>query len=118
MEQEIVRFARWLGQLDVRPTIAALRRRGDEIVERVLEENEGRWETASKRDLARIEALARAIMSRLLHEPTIRLQSLDVERSHGQAALLRDLFGLRGDESPAESDAPPGTVRELRRTQP
>jgi hypothetical protein len=25
---------------------------------------------------------------------------------------------LRGDESPAEADAPPGTVRELRRTQP
>ena len=52
---------RWLGQLDVRPTIAALRRRGDEIVERVLDENARRWETASKRDLARIEALARAV---------------------------------------------------------
>ena len=118
VEQEIIRFARWLGQLDVRPTIAALRRRGDEIVERVLEENEGRWETASKRDLARIEALARAIMSRLLHEPTIRLQSLDVERGHGQVAVLRDVFALSGDDTPADLDAPPGTVRELRRTQP
>ena len=43
-----MRFARWLGQLDVRPTIAALRERGDEIVERVLAENAGRWETASR----------------------------------------------------------------------
>jgi glutamyl-tRNA reductase len=117
VEQEIVRFARWLGQLDVRPTIAALRRRGDEIVERVLEENAGRWETASKRDLARIEALARAVMTRLLHEPTIRLQSLERERSHGQVELLRDLFALRAEDAPAEAQEP-GTVRELRRSQP
>jgi len=120
VEQEIVRFARWLGQLDVRPTIAALRRRGDEIVERVLEENSGRWETASKRDLARIEALARAVMSRLLHEPTIRLQSLDAERSHGSVALLRDLFALATDDAApiaGSAEAPAGTVRALRRTQ-
>jgi glutamyl-tRNA reductase len=117
VEQEIIRFARWLGQLDVRPTIAALRRRGDEIVERVLAENSGRWETASRRDLARVEALARAIMSRLLHEPTIRLQSLDADRSHGSVALLRDLFALRDDDTRAP-EAPPGDVRELRRPQP
>src|SRR5579872_784245 len=109
VEAELVRFARWLGQLDVRPTIAALRRRGDEIVERVLDENSGRWETASKRDLARIEALARSIASRLLHEPTIRLQSLDAERGHGSIALLRDLFALDGeDAAAAAADAPPG----------
>jgi glutamyl-tRNA reductase len=119
VRQEIVRFARWLGQLDVRPTIAALRRRGDEIVERVLAENAGRWETASRRDLARVEALARAIMSRLLHEPTIRLQSLDAERSHGSVALLRDLFALQGDDAQTQApEAPAGDVRELRRQQP
>jgi glutamyl-tRNA reductase len=116
VEQEIIRFARWLGQLDVRPTIAALRRRGDEIVEGVLAENAGRWETASRRDLARVEALARAIMSRLLHEPTIRLQSLDADRGHGSIALLRDLFALRDDAQAPEE--PPGAVRELRRSQP
>jgi glutamyl-tRNA reductase len=126
VEQEIVRFARWLGQSDVRPTIAALRERGDEIVERVLEENAGRWETASARDLARIEALAKAVMSRLLHEPTIRLRSLDAERSHGSIELLRDLFALRGDASnrnddehtaaPAAEDAR-DNVRALRRSQ-
>jgi glutamyl-tRNA reductase len=118
VELEIARFARWLGQLDVRPTIAALRRRGDEIVEGVLAENAGRWETASRRDLARVEALARAIMSRLLHEPTIRLQSLDSERSHGSVALLRDLFALHDDDAqPQAAEAPTGAVRELRRRQ-
>ncbi len=121
VEEEILRFARWLGTLDARPTIAALRGRADEIVERVLEENAGRWESASPRDLARIEALARAVTSRLLHEPTIRLASLDAERRHGSVELLRDLFALREGDAEAPP-APPeqvrDNVRELRRSQP
>ena len=97
VEEEIQRFARWLAQLDVMPTIAALREHGAEIVDQVLAENAGRWETASPRDLARIEAVARAVMQRLLHEPTIRLKR---ERATAASRLLRELFGL--DEAPAE----------------
>ena len=70
VEEEIQRFARWLGQLEVLPTVSALREHGNALVEQVLAENAGRWEAASPRDLARIEAVARAVMSRLLHEPT------------------------------------------------
>ena len=40
-------------------------------------------------------------MSRLLHEPTIRLRSLSEERGHASLELVRELFGLREDE-PAE----------------
>ena len=72
VEEEIHRFARWLGQLDTLPTVSALREHGNDLVEQVLAENAGRWESASPRDLARIEAVARAVMSRLLHEPTIQ----------------------------------------------
>jgi glutamyl-tRNA reductase len=97
VEEEIHRFARWLGQLDVLPTVSALREHGTALVERVLAENEGRWESASPRDLARVEAIARAVMSRLLHEPTIRLRSLSEARGHASLQLVRELFGL-GDE--------------------
>jgi glutamyl-tRNA reductase len=101
VEEEIKRFAAWLGQLDVRPTVAALRQHGHEIVEQVLDENAGRWESASPGDLARVEAMARAVMSRLLHEPTIRLKGLDHERSHGSVKLMRELFGLGAGEAAA-----------------
>ncbi len=101
VEEEIQRFARWLGPLDALPTVSALREHGDAIVEQVLEENAGRWESASPRDLARVEAIARALMSRLLHEPTIRLRSLSEERGHGSLEVVRALFGLRED-APAE----------------
>ncbi len=97
VEEEIHRFARWLGQLDALPTIAALRAHGDAIVEQVLGENSARWDTASPRDLARVEAIARAVMSRLLHEPTIRLRGLGEDRGHASLELVRELFALRGD---------------------
>ncbi len=99
VEEEIRRFARWLGALDALPTIAALREHGDAVVEQVLAENAGRWETASPADRARIEAIARAVASRLLHEPTIRLRSLGEHGAagHGGLELVRELFGLRDD---------------------
>ena len=106
VEAEIHRFARWLGQLDALPTVSALRTHGDDIVEQVLGENSGRWESASPRDLVRVEAIARAVMSRLLHEPTIRLRSLGEDRGHASLELVRELFGLRED---AEAGGPRGS---------
>ena len=118
VEDEIQRFARWMAQLDVMPTIAALREHGAQIVDQVLRENAGRWETASARDLARVEAIARAVMQRLLHEPTIRLKTQDEDGGHGRQQLLRELFGLL-DEAPAaeaaDVDAAADNVRPLKR---
>jgi glutamyl-tRNA reductase len=121
VEDEIVRFARWMGQLDVRPTITALREQGTAIVEAVLAENSGRWETVSPRDLARIDAVARAVMQRLLHEPTVRLKGMQEHGSttgHGRLQLVRELFALdegtsAGDEKPAAGDVVTDNVRAL-----
>jgi glutamyl-tRNA reductase len=117
VEEEIQRFARWLGQLEVLPTVSALREHGNALVEQVLAENAGRWESASPRDIARVEAVARAVMSRLLHEPTIRLRSLSEARGHASLELVRELFGLR-DDKPAEEAAeknriPPAQLAEV-----
>jgi glutamyl-tRNA reductase len=83
--------------------VAALHEHGNAIVAQVLAENSGRWESASSRDVARVEAIARAVMSRLLHEPTIRLRSMSADRGHASLELVRELFGLR-DEPPAEEE--------------
>jgi glutamyl-tRNA reductase len=116
LEEEIRRFARWLGQRDTLPTISALREHGNTLVEQVLAENAGRWESASPRDLARVEAIARAVMSRLLHEPTIRLRSLGEDRGHASIEMVRELFGLREDgQSLDESSGKLAEVHDLRR---
>jgi glutamyl-tRNA reductase len=94
IEEEIREFAAWLGSLEIRPTLAALRAHASEIVRAVLAENEGRWETASPRDRERVEALSRAIVNRLLHEPTAQLKAERGERAHQRVALVRELFGL------------------------
>jgi glutamyl-tRNA reductase len=96
VEEEISRFAEWLGTLAVQPTIRALREYGDAIVEQVLAENAKRWERASERDVARAEAIARSVMNRLLHEPTLRLRTMSEGRSHGRLQIMRELFGLEG----------------------
>jgi glutamyl-tRNA reductase len=116
VEEEIQRFARWMGQLDVLPTITALREHGAQIVDQVLAENAERWETASPRDLARAEAIARSVMQRLLHEPTIRLK-VDEGGGHGRQQLLRELFGLEDGSQPEADAADVGqdNVRPLKR---
>jgi glutamyl-tRNA reductase len=114
VEEEIHRFARWLGQLDTLPTVSALRAHGSELVDQVLAENDGRWESASPRDLARVEAIARAVMSRLLHEPTIRLRSLGSDRGHASIEVVRELFGLRDEPPAAQPSEELAEVHDLR----
>jgi glutamyl-tRNA reductase len=102
VEDEIQAFAGWLGRLEVLPTLTALRERGDAIVDGLLAENAGRWEGLSERDAARVEAMARAVVKRLLHEPTARVRDLDATDRHARLSLLRELFGL---EEAAAADA-------------
>jgi glutamyl-tRNA reductase len=113
VEEEIQAFAGWLGTLEVMPTVTALREHADDVVAQVLAENEGRWESLSERDRKRVEALARAIAKRLLHEPTLRVKGLDAARRHSRLQLLRELFGL--DDAAPEAAEQPAEVRELRR---
>jgi glutamyl-tRNA reductase len=111
--EEVERFARWRGSLDVVPTIAALRERGDRLVEEVLRENASRWESLSDADRDRIEMLARAIVSRLLHEPTLRLKGASAEgESYLYVQALRELFGLEPETLEA-AEQPAGDVASL-----
>jgi glutamyl-tRNA reductase len=105
LEAEVGRFERWLGSLEVLPTVAALRRRADEIVERVLAENAPRWDSISEADRERVRMMARAIASRLLHEPTLRLKrSADNETAYAYVDALRELFALDPGAAPLEAE--------------
>jgi glutamyl-tRNA reductase len=115
VEEEIHSFAGWLGSLEVLPTLAALRAHGDAVVEGLLAENESRWEGLTDRDRARVESLARAVVNRLLHEPTARVKGLEAEQRHARLKLLRELFGLEEQQAAAdEPEAAPAEVRSLR----
>jgi glutamyl-tRNA reductase len=111
IDQDVQRFDAWLATLDVVPTISALRERGEQVVQQVLRENEARWESLSEADRERLGAMARALVSRLLHEPTLRLKgSVGEDDSYRYVHALRELFALEsggrsavgGSEAPAE----------------
>ena len=108
------RFERWLASLEVVPTIASLRERADDIVRRVLAENDGRWEAFSDADRERLGAMANAVVSRLLHEPTVRMRrSVGAEEAYLYVSALRELFGLDVETEPEGEVG--GSVTELRR---
>ena len=114
IEAELDRFERWLASLEVVPTIAALRERGDEVVRRVMAENETRWGSLDEDDRERLDAMAKAIASRLLHEPTLRMRrSAGNDDAYFYVSALRELFGLDAETEP-EIDAG-ANVTELRR---
>jgi glutamyl-tRNA reductase len=98
IEEEIQKFAAWLGSLEVLPTLAALRAHATQIATQVVEENDGKWESASPRDRSRVDAIARTIVNRLLHVPTLQMKEMRDDRVHARMALVRDLFGLSVDE--------------------
>src|SRR6202012_3458053 len=116
IEDELDRFQRWLASLEVVPTIAALRERGDEVVRRVLAENENRGKNLGEADRERVELMAKAIASRILHEPTRRIRRAPgSDDAYQYVSALRELFGLDVETSVEADDADTGSVTELRR---
>ena len=68
---------------------------------RVLAENEGRWKSLSDEDRERLATMAKAIASRLLHEPTLRMKrSAGSDDAYLYVSALRELFGLDGETEP------------------
>ncbi len=94
------------------PVLAALRRRAEEIAaaeaERTLAQLGGKLDEKGKRS---VEAMARAIVNKLLHGPTARLKEA---ASSGDSALpgaAAELFGIEKDqqtkvEGPGQAPAP------------
>lgn len=98
VEEEVSRFVEWYRALDVIPTIAALRQHAERVRRDEVEKTLGRLSSLTTEDSARVEAMSRAIVKKILHQPIARLKS---EGGNGElyVAALRDLFDL-GQPSP------------------
>jgi glutamyl-tRNA reductase len=95
VEEEVDHFWQWLERLDVVPTIVELRDHAERVRAEEVEKTLARIGGLDTRDREKIEQMTRAIVKKLLHEPTL---SLKQERSakEGMALLsaVRELFGL------------------------
>ncbi len=104
IDQEIDQFHRWLCNLDVVPTIVALREQFEEVRRRELEKGLGRLKGLGEKEREAVEALTGAIVNKLLHRPITVLKKCQNEAA-GDAYVdsVRALFDLKpgdpGDDS-------------------
>ncbi len=100
VEQEIGQFHLWLGNLEVKPTVIALRRKLDEIRQQELEKTFGNLKDLTGKQRKSIEAMAGALINTILHKPTAILKNSQNDMSgEDYVDAIRTLFDL-----PAPSD--------------
>ncbi len=95
VQEEVTRFMAWFRSLEVTPTIKALRARAERIRQAELERALRRLGPLPERDREVLNAFSRAIVNKLLHEPTVRLKA-QAQRGDSRlySAALRELFAL------------------------
>ena len=107
IDQEIGVFFKWLGSLDVVPTIVALRKKLEEIRRSELEKTFGNLKDLGAKERKSIEALTAAIVNKVLHQPIMLLKkSQNDPAGESYVEAVRVLFDL-------ELPAPEGKIESL-----
>ena len=96
VEQETDRFLRWWRSQGLVPVISAIQAKADAIRERELQRTLKRLPALGPQEQAQVEAMTRAIVSKLLHDPIATLK--EQGQRDGYARTARALFKL--DEPP------------------
>jgi glutamyl-tRNA reductase len=95
VDEELERYLAVSSAREVAPLVAALHARADEIRRTELDRYRGRMGDLDERQLEAVEAMASAIVAKLLHQPTVGLkQAAGAPKGERLAEALRDLFDL------------------------
>lgn len=98
IEREVVGYLRWLQNLEVVPTIVTLRERLETIREAELTRALARLPQLSHEEQEVIRAMSRAIINKVLHQPTTELKRQWAHRDGRlYVNVLRRLFGLQDE---------------------
>lgn len=91
----VARYAAEATAREVAPTIAALHERAEAVRTAELERHAAKLAGLGERERDAVEALTRAIVAKLLHEPTVRLKgAAGTAKGDRLVESLRDLFDL------------------------
>jgi glutamyl-tRNA reductase len=95
VEEEVRRFAAWRRSTRLAPLILALRERGERVQAAELSRVRSRLAGLSEREWEAVEALARGIVAKLLHDPIVRVkEGSGPVAGDGLARALAELFGI------------------------
>jgi glutamyl-tRNA reductase len=101
VEDEVASFERRLRELEVEPLLAAIRLQADAIRQQEVARTLRRLGDVDPATAEQLDLLSRALVKKLLHEPTVRLRDRAGEGdADGVALALRDLFGLSAPRDP------------------
>lgn len=101
IDEELRRWSGWMRARGVVPTVAALRSRADELLEAEVQRTMKRLPDLTPKQKKGMEAMANALMKKLLHDPIDRLKGDEGERYVGP---LRELFRLDADDPAGTSE--------------
>jgi len=120
IKEEINEFWKWLSMQFVTPTIAALKKRGEEIRQKEMQKAYNRLGNITEREKKIISSMTNSIVNQLLHDPVMELKkSALTKQGHLYTEILQNLFNLdvpkekqfaaeRPDECPVDAQGHPG----------
>ena len=95
LAEEYAAFIDYLGSLELFPLIAGMRQKAEGIRQRELEKTFKRLPGLSEAERARLEAMTRAMVQKILHDPIICLRNeAGGPQATEYAGLVRSLFDL------------------------
>ncbi|OWY61465.1 hypothetical protein B7486_63640, partial [cyanobacterium TDX16] len=95
VDDELARYTATNTAREVAPLITSLRDRAEEVRRGELEKQKGRLAELTPEQREAVEAVTRATVAKLLHEPTVRMKDASgTVRGERLAESLRDLFDL------------------------
>jgi len=107
VEAEVMAFAKEREARAALPVLAQLRRRAETIAraeaERTLAQVGGKLDEKGRRS---VEAMAQAIVNKLLHGPTSRLKEAAASGDSGLPGAAAELFGIENENEPAGKKQP------------
>ena len=91
--EEVDRFLAWYGSLEMVPVIRALRGRFEEIAGQEIQKQAKNFHPSDREAL---QEYTRALLNKLLHQPTTRIRNVEPSSSHGLHKLvaIQELFEL------------------------
>ena len=91
VDEEVAKFMKWWGLPDVLPTVRAIRQQAEDIRQRELTRALDMLEELTPENRQVVDAMTRAIVNKILHDPTDSLRN-DATKSQVRAA--QELFRL------------------------
>ncbi len=95
IEYEVAEFWKWLNTQFITPTIAALKKRGEDIKHKEVTRALNRLGKITEKEKKIISSLANSIVNQLLHDPVMQLKHYAItKQGHFYTEVLQNLFNL------------------------